>query len=90
MRELHPAAVAPSARAEVALALRHGIDGLVAGGDTALERVRGGVPAHLEVAPAVSAATLEENLNAGDLGGAGDLVERETVVVLDLLAMEAP
>lgn len=77
---------------EVALALRQGVDLLVAGGEeaagggagAALELREGGVPAHLEVAvPAAGAAGLEEHLGAGDLGEAGDLVEREAAVELD-------
>ena len=86
-------ALAAVPRGEVALALRHGVDGLVAGGDeaagaccdAALERGEGGVPAHLEVAPAgaACAAGLEEHLDARDLGEAGDLVEREAAGELD-------
>nr|ACN36207.1 unknown [Zea mays] len=87
-------ALAAVPRGEVALALRHGVDGLVAGGDeaagaggdAALERGEGGVPAHLEVAAAAAAAGaagLEEHLDAGDLGEAGHLVEREAAGELD-------
>jgi hypothetical protein len=88
-------ALAAIPRGEVALALRHGVDGLVAGGDeaagaggdAALERGECGVPAHLEVAAAAAAAAgaagLEEHLDAGDLGEAGHLVEREAAGELD-------
>ena len=87
-------ALAAVPRGEVALALRHGVDGLVAGGDeaagaggdAALERREGGVPAHLEITPAAAAARaagLEEHLDAGDLGEPGHLVEREAAGELD-------
>jgi hypothetical protein len=80
-------ALATVPRGEVALALRHGVDGLVAGGDepagaggdAALELREGDVAFHLEVAAAAPsrAAGLEEHLDAGDLREPGDLVERE-------------
>jgi hypothetical protein len=80
-------------RGEVALALRHGVHGLVgggdepagAGGDAALELREGRVPAHLEVAAAAAprAAGLEEHLDARDLGEPRDLVEREAAGELD-------
>jgi hypothetical protein len=85
-------ALAAVPRGEVALALRHGVDGLVAGGDepagaggdAALELREGGVAFHLEVAAAPSrAAGLEEHLDAGDLWEPGDLVEREAAGQLD-------